>query len=36
MGWVAGWVELGGSEDKKQKPSNRIELSRLDDDLLDF
>ena len=29
MGWVAGWVELGGSEDKKQKPSNRIELSLL-------
>ena len=24
---VAGWLEFGGSEDKKQKPSNRIELS---------
>ena len=36
MGWMAGWVELGGSEDKKQKPSNRIQSSWLDDDLLDF
>ena len=34
MGWVAGWVELGESVFTKQKSSNRIELSRLIQDLL--
>ena len=36
MGWEAGWVELGGGVFTKQKPSNRIELSQLGCDLLNF
>ena len=36
MGWVAGWVELGESVFTKQKSSNRIELSQLVSNLLNF
>ena len=36
MGWVTGWVELGGGVFTKQKSSNRIELSQLGQDLFNI
>ena len=36
MGWVAGWVELGTGVFTNHKFSNRIELSQLGCNLLNF
>ena len=35
MGWVAGWVELGGSEDKKNK-NLQTELNYLSFRIIEF
>ena len=36
MGRVGGWLELGGSEDNKQKLSNRIVIILISFRMIEF